>query len=142
MSKFDGHCMCGNISYVVDEGTEPLATVVCHCSICQRQSGAPFSLNVVVADAAFHVSGDTLGEFETTSEETQTPVQRQYCTNCGSPIVSLPAATPDLAFIKAGTLDDRSWLEPEMEIWCRSAHPYVTIDDEARGAFPRSVPLD
>ena len=47
---------------------------------------------------------------------------------------------PDLAFIKAGTLDDTSWLEPEMEIWCESAQKWVTFDEENRGQFPRSVP--
>jgi len=139
MSKFDGHCMCGNISYVVDEGTEPLATVVCHCSICQRQSGAPFSLNVVVADAAFHVSGDTLGEFETTSEETQTPVQRQYCTNCGSPIVSILGSMPGVVAIKAGTLNDTSWIQPGAEIWARSKQGWVETDNDL-GVFEKGLP--
>ena len=30
----------------------------------------------------------------------------------------------DLAFLKAGTLDDASWLEPVVEVWSRSAQPW------------------
>ena len=26
---------------------------------------------------------------------------------------------------KAGTLDDKSWLEPQLEVWGRSAQPWV-----------------
>lgn len=56
--------------------------------------------------------------------------------------MSLPEMTPDLAFIKAGTLDDRSWLVPEMEAWCDSAQPWVQHESEARGCFGRGVPTD
>jgi hypothetical protein len=115
--------------------------LLCHCTDCQRQTGTAFSIVVGVERDALHVDGDTVSSFTTVGEDTGEAVHRQFCTACGSPIVSLPDATPDLAFIKAGTLNDRSWLEPEMEIWCRSAHPYVTFDDELRGQFPRTVPI-
>jgi hypothetical protein len=118
-----------------------MATLLCHCTDCQRQTGTAFSIVVGVERDALHVDGDTVSSFTTVGEDTGEAVHRQFCTACGSPIVSLPDATPDLAFIKAGTLNDRSWLEPEMEIWCRSAHPYVTFDDELRGQFPRTVPI-
>jgi hypothetical protein len=29
----------------------------------------------------------------------------------------------------AGTLDDPSWLKPQMNIWCSSAQPWVSMDD-------------
>ncbi len=29
--------------------------------------------------------------------------------------------------IRAGTLDDRSWLSPAMEIYCDSAQPWVQL---------------
>jgi hypothetical protein len=32
---------------------------------------------------------------------------------------------PELAFIKAGTLDDCSWIEPGVEAWTRSAQPWA-----------------
>lgn len=138
MGQLDGRCLCGKVTYDCDG--EPMATLLCHCTDCQRQTGTAFSIVVGVEREALHVDG-AVSSFTTVGEDTGEAVHRQFCTACGSPIVSLPDATPDLAFIKAGTLNDRSWLEPEMEIWCRSAHPYVTFDDELRGQFARSVPI-
>lgn len=138
MGQLDGRCLCGKVTYHCDG--EPMATLLCHCTDCQRQTGTAFSIVVGVERDALRIDG-AVSSFTTVGEDTGEAVHRQFCTACGSPIVSLPDATPDLAFIKAGTLNDRSWLEPEMEIWCRSAHPYVTFDDELRGQFARSVPI-
>lgn len=140
MGQLDGHCLCGKSTYTCDG--EPVTTFLCHCTDCQRGSGSAFSIVVGVDRDALHMAGDRIGSYTTVGEDTKEEVVRQFCAACGSPLVSLPEATPDMAFIKAGTLDDRSWLEPEMEIWSRSAHPYVTHDEEARGVFARSVPFD
>jgi hypothetical protein len=39
-------------------------------------------------------------------------------------VFSIAAVAPQLAFIKAGSLDDSSWLEPAIEVWTRSAQPW------------------
>jgi hypothetical protein len=141
MSTIEGHCLCGEVRYTVDEGTDPLMTVVCHCTVCQRQSGAPFSLNVVLPEATVHVTGDTLGEFQTTSEETDTPVLRRFCTACGSPILSVLGAMPGIVAVKAGTLTDRSGLQPTAEVWARSKQPWVETNDDL-GVFPTGLRTD
>jgi hypothetical protein len=138
MGQLDGHCLCGKVTYRCD--SEPMATIMCHCTDCQRQTGTTFSVVVGVDRDTLEVEGDSLATYTTIGEDTQQPVHRQFCSACGSPIVSLPEVTPDLAFIKAGTLNDTSWLEPEMEIWCRSAQTWVEFDTENRGQFPRTVP--
>lgn len=138
MGQLDGHCLCGNVSYTCE--SDVYAQLMCHCSDCQHQTGTTFSVVVGVARAAFKVEGDSLATYTTIGEDTKGAVHRQFCSACGSPIASLPDVTPDLAFIKAGTLNDTSWLEPEMEIWCRSAQKWVTFDGENRGQFERSLP--
>jgi hypothetical protein len=138
MGQLDGRCLCGKVSYQCDG--EAVATLVCHCTDCQKQTGSAFSTVVGVPRASLHIDGQ-LGTFTTVGEDTHAQVQRQFCAACGSPIVSLPDATPELAFIKAGTLDDSSWLVPQVEIWARSAHPYVQPDEEHRGVFARTMPL-
>ena len=55
------------------------------------------------------------------------PVHRNFCPDCGSPITSITGARPGLSSIKAGTLDDASWLKPTVEIWCGSAQPWVSL---------------
>ena len=58
-------------------------------------------------------------------------VYRDFCGNCGSSVLSLVESMSGLAFIKAGTINDTSWINPTLHIWCDSAQPRVTIDDNA-----------
>jgi hypothetical protein len=145
MGKLDGHCLCGQVTYTVaGEDPEPIMTAICHCTECQRQTGTGYSIVVAVDRDEFEVKGDSLAEFQTVGTDHRLPVARKFCSNCGSPIVSLLELMPDFAFIKAGTLDDASWLEPECEAWCESAQPWVGIDQsrEDRGFFPRGLDTD
>jgi hypothetical protein len=137
MAKLDGRCLCGEISYTCD--AEPMATAICHCTECQRQSGGTYSLVVVVPRDALNVEGE-LASFPTMGTDSGKETLRKFCRNCGSPIVSLGEATPELAFIKAGTLDDTSWLEPQMQVWCDSAQPWVPLDSHPGARLPRGVP--
>jgi hypothetical protein len=115
--------MCGNITYSCD--AEPVTTAVCHCTECQRQTGTAFSIVVGLPADALEVKGDTLAMFKTVGEASGGETQRNFCSACGSPIYSLSSAFPEVAWLKAGTLDDKSWLEPQVEVWGRSAQPWV-----------------
>src|SRR3954468_19329199 len=121
MAKLDGSCLCGQITYSCD--AEPVATAVCHCTECQKQTGTAFSVVVVVPRDALRVEGASLASFTTVGTDSEKDVARQFCRECGSPIASLPDATPQVAIIKAGTLDDRSWLEPQLARWWGSRTP-------------------
>jgi hypothetical protein len=44
------------------------------------------------------------------------------------------AAYGAIVFIKAGTLDDASWLAPNMHIWCAEKLPWVGIPEGATQA--------
>ncbi len=103
---------------------EPVAQAVCHCTDCQRQTGNPFSVIVGVPRAALAVEGTTLASFATTGDDHGGETRRHFCSACGSPVFSIAAVVPDLAFIKAGSLDDGSWLEPTVEVWTSSAQPW------------------
>ncbi|HUZ28816.1 MAG TPA: GFA family protein [Solirubrobacteraceae bacterium] len=117
-----GRCLCGAVTYSVNAA--PIAQAVCHCTECQRQTSSPFSVVVGVPKDDFTVSGDTLTSFETTAEDHGGKTERNFCSACGSPLFSLSPAAPDFVFIKAGSLDDSSWLEPRLEVWTRSAQPW------------------
>ena len=117
-----GRCLCGGVTYSVD--ADPVVQAVCHCTDCQRQTGNPFSVIVGVPRAAFHVEGETLACFATTGEDHGGATERNFCSACGSPIFSSAAVAPDVTFIKAGSLDDASWLEPAVEAWTSSAQPW------------------
>ena len=117
-----GHCLCGSIKYRLE--AEPTVQALCFCSDCQRQTGTAFSIVIGIPRDAFVVEGDTLSSIETRGELHGTPTRRHFCSACGSPIFSMVDAQPDVAWVKAGTLDDASWLEPNAEVFTRSAQPW------------------
>jgi hypothetical protein len=135
--NLNGGCLCGSIRYSCD--AEPALTAICHCPHCQKQTSSPFSLVVAVPRGTLKIAGQTLKTFDDVGES-GLPVQRKFCGTCGSPIVSILDAMPDLEFIKAGTLDDTSWLIPTMEVWCATAQPWVKID-QSRQLMDRNPPL-
>ena len=118
-----GRCLCGAVTYSVD--AEPVVQGVCHCTDCQRQTGNPFSVIVGVPSGAFIVEGSTLASFVTTGEDHGGDTERHFCSACGSPVFSDAAVMPELTFVKAGSLDDASWLEPAAEVWTSSAQPWT-----------------
>ena len=136
MSHVKGSCLCGSVTY--ESEAAAVVTGICHCHACQKQSGGAFSINVAVPRAALSITGKTLKAFQDSNENGQT-VQRMFCGACGSPVVSYSEGLPEIAFIKAGTLDDTSWLRPTMEIWCETAQPWVAIDS-SRARMSRNPP--
>jgi hypothetical protein len=139
MARLEGRCLCGKITYSCD--AEPVATAVCHCTHCQKQTGTAFSIIVGVPRDALQIEGDSLATFTTVGTDTGKDTARQFCRECGSPIASIGEALPQLAFIKAGTLDDTSWLEPQMHVWSDSAQPWVPLDGHAGPKLPRGPQL-
>lgn len=130
-----GGCLCGKIRYTLK--AEPFATALCHCTNCQRQGGAAFSVNLLFAAAQVDITGQ-LSEFIDHSDKGD-PVGRQFCGNCGSPILSALTTMPGMVAIKAGTLDDTSGVKPQVQVWCASAQSWF-MPDPALPGFPKDAP--
>lgn len=119
-----GQCLCGAVSYSVSG--EPQMSGVCHCKNCQRQSGSAYSVLFAVANDQLNIEGD-LTTYEDTSD-TGNIVERHFCGKCGSPLLSTLPTQPGMTFVKAGTLDDTSHLNPQVHFWTKSSQDWVTID--------------
>jgi hypothetical protein len=122
-----GGCLCGAVRYEI-EG-DPLLSAVCHCRNCQKQAGSAMSVLIGVADAQMTITGE-MKTYEDKGESGD-PVWRRFCGNCGSPILSDLPSQQGLHFVKAGTLDDVSGLEPKLHFWTVSAQPWVRFADDA-----------
>jgi hypothetical protein len=120
-----GGCLCGQVRYAV-EG-DLMMTGVCHCKNCQRQAGSAYSVLFAVADAQVSMTGD-LTMFADTADSGNS-VFRHFCGTCGSPIKSVVPGQKGVTFIKAGTLDDSSILQPSVHFWTKSKQNWVDIPD-------------
>lgn len=123
MANLDGGCLCGAVRY--SAAAEPLFQAICHCKHCQRQAGSALSIIVGVSAGAFSVAGE-VKTFVDQGDSGGT-VERKFCPNCGSPLFSLVSSSPDLVYIKAGTLDDTNHFTPQMQIWTDSKQHWIDI---------------
>ena len=112
--RFTGGCLCGRIRFQV-AGT-PLRVGVCHCMDCRKHHGAVFHASAIFPASALDVEGPTASY-----------AGRSFCPTCGSPVVSELAKTAGVIAVKAGTLDDRSDVQPTVEVWCVDRQPWVSL---------------
>lgn len=119
-----GRCLCGAVTF---ELGEVIATVVCHCDHCQRQSGSAFSVNLVAHESQLVIHGELKTYEETGELNDNVYVRRRFCGACGSPIVSEIALSEGIVAVKAGTIDDKSTVNPTVEAWCVDRQPWVSL---------------
>jgi len=125
MREMTGGCLCGQVRYSAN--ADPAFVGVCHCKHCQKQTGTAFSVLVGIPKPALSVQG-RLKTFHDTGDSGQ-PVHRNFCPDCGSPIFSDVTVMPGVAFIKAGTLDDTTWLDPKIHVYCDSKEQWTFISE-------------
>lgn len=121
-----GRCHCGGVTLQYSGKSE--LTFFCHRSDCQRTTGAPFSVELMVPQDGFASEGN-LSTYTVTGASGQA-VHRRGCAKCGSALFLECDADPDYVFVKAGTLDDASFVEPEMHIFTSAKQPWVKIVDD------------
>jgi len=116
-----GGCQCGYVRYSLDG--EAYRLNVCHCRDCQRQSGSAFGMSLVIAPTAFSLISGELRTFELTADSGRVKTCA-FCPNCGVRIYNRTSASYS---VKAGTLDDTSWLVPAAHYWTRSRQAWTTL---------------
>jgi hypothetical protein len=120
-----GGCLCGAIRYAVSVPITELRA--CHCTHCQKASGAGGSVNAVIPGAAFRITQGSPKRYDAAADSGRT-LYRYFCGDCGSPIYSQRATAPETVVLRAGTLDDSNAMKITANIWTRSARPWAYID--------------
>lgn len=127
-----GGCQCGALRYELAEA--PRLTYACHCRDCQRMTGSAFSMAVVVSEPAFRLIGPEPRAIERRADSGRIAI-RWVCPDCGSWVCSGPkprTASPDfLRRVRAGTLDDTSWLKPTLHFFIGRRQNWLALPDSA-----------
>lgn len=110
-----GGCQCGKIRYRLN--ARPLVFYLCHCMECQRHTSSAFGESLRFERAALDADSG-LALFTRTSDAGAVH-EGWFCPDCGVRIWHGTKTSPEFN-IKAGTLDDTSWLAPAGHIWTRS----------------------
>jgi hypothetical protein len=121
----EGGCACGEVRYRLT--SDPLFTHCCHCLNCQRQTGSAFVINLLIeADRVQMLAGE--------AEPVDVPrddgsAQRVFrCPTCQVAVFS-QYTRPEVRFVRGGTLDQPSSIEPDVHIFTKSKLPWITLPD-------------
>ena len=121
---FTGGCLCGAVRY--EAGGEPLFSLLCHCKMCQRASGAPVSALLFMDTDNVKL---TKGQTRTVRFSPRT--HRDLCNACGSPLFFRRDDWPEGRAIYVGSLDDPSGFRPGLHVCVSSAMAWLEIRDDA-----------
>ena len=119
-----GGCQCGKLRYEVSEA--PLLVYSCHCTDCQKMTSSAFSMGLVIADRAFRLTAGEPRGIQRTADSGRVTT-RLVCPDCGSSVASARRPEAAVRTVRAGTLDDTSWLRPTVHLWTRSKQPWITL---------------
>ncbi len=125
-APFEGGCHCGAVRYVCS--TEPEITFYCHCIDCQKTTGGPFATELMVATEAVKITGELRAY--TITVDSGNSITRNSCPHCASPVIDTSSGYPDHVVLRAGSLDDATWLQPQAHIFTSRKQPWVKISDE------------
>ena len=123
-----GGCQCGALRYEITRA--PKMVYACHCTDCQHLTSSAFAMAVVVADGAFRLTRGEPRPLQRTADSGRI-VTRWVCPMCGSWVSGVPSPGSVIR-VRAGTLDDTSWVRPTMHFWTRSKQPWIALPEGSR----------
>ncbi len=129
-TSLTGGCLCGAVRY--ECSAEPVMSVNCYCRDCQHATGSAMAPVLIVPKSTFRLTKGELKHFAVKADSGN-EVSRGFCQNCGSPVLSLMSGMPDLAAVKASSLDDPSVYKPTMNVFVASAPPWAPVSSEIPG---------
>jgi hypothetical protein len=120
----EGGCACGEVRYRFT--SDPLFVHCCHCLNCQRQTGSAFVINLLIeTDRVEVLSGDPRPVAVPRGAKKQ---KIWRCPTCQIAVYS-QYTSARVRFVRGGTLDDPSSVEPDVHIYTRSKLPWVALPE-------------
>ncbi len=133
LPPYEGGCACGAVRYRLTSA--PMFVHCCHCTWCQRESGAAFALNALIeADRVVLLSGEP----ERVATPSVHPDGQEYC-RCPHCKVALWSHYPmaevgrhKVCFVRVGTLDEPQHVPPDIHIYTSTKQPWFQLDGKAQ----------
>lgn len=125
--RLTGGCTCGAVRYHLTRS--PLFVHACHCTWCQRETGGPHAINVLIETDAVQLEQ---GAPENVPVPSASGSGQQFL-RCGRCQVALWSHYSGLgtrmAFVRAGTLDEPGAVQPDIHIFTSTKLPWYVLPD-------------
>ncbi len=115
----EGVCRCGRLRFRVTG--QPILTMACHCTGCQRMTASAFSLSALYPSDRFEVvSGEpVIGGLHG-------PTRHFFCPHCMSWSFTRPEGLDAFVNVRVTLLDDARSFTPFIETYTCEALPWAT----------------
>jgi len=123
----EGGCTCRAVRFRL--ASRPLFVHCCHCTWCQRESGASFALNAMIESERVELLSGA-PELVMTPSKSGAGQRIARCPRCRVAVWSHYAGAGDaVCFVRVGTLDEPARLPPDIHIFTASKQPWVLLPE-------------
>ena len=122
-----GGCLCETVVYQFSQ-SNVISAHHCHCKDCQKSTGSGKATILLIPEDSLEVNGEI--KYYSVTGSAGSHISRGFCENCGSPLISFVEENPNIKFIKAGSLDDSSWVSADSNFFSSSASPWSPVDED------------
>ena len=119
-TAISGGCLCGAVRYAARG--KPLNSRVCHCSQCQKATGAAFNARILYSREQVNFQGAYA------TAHSSDDLLRGFCPDCGTSLFTHRLSTNWIG-VTAGSLDDAGRFKPEAHTWIVEKQPWLVITD-------------
>jgi hypothetical protein len=131
-----GGCLCGGIRFELTE--PPTDAGYCHCTRCQRRTGAAASAQARIDGQTFRlVRGE---ELVRCWQPPDSGFVKCFCGECGAHLFSRNAADPTQMSVRLGAFDSDPGVQPSWRAFVAYAAPWEPIPDDGLERFAEAKP--
>jgi hypothetical protein len=131
-----GRCLCGGVRFEVTE--PPLSAGYCHCTRCQRRTGAAASAQARLPEGALRV---VAGEDEVVAYQPEQGFAKLFCGRCGSALFSHDPERRHWA-VRLGALDPGHGIRPTYRQRLESACEWEPVPDDGLDRYAGRAPAN
>jgi hypothetical protein len=121
--------MCREIRFMTT--ADPIWTMVCHCTFCQKLTGSAFLVEPMFRRDTVVISGTAPKKYDHRSDGSGMRVSLNFCGTCSTTLYLELERFPQVLGLCGGTFDDPNWFDrgPEKcrHIFTRSAQTGVVL---------------
>ena len=124
-TKVSGGCLCGRVRYEAEVFLQN--GYICHCTICQRSTGQPAEITVLIKAGTLRYLQDEPKYYVSSQDG-----KRGFCAHCGSRLVWQALRPEDdwLTNLTVGTLDRPSEARMTQHIYADTQLPWYQVCED------------
>jgi len=124
----NGSCACGSLKYQITG--EPINSVFCYCSECQRHTGSDKWFGTWIPKDNFNIVEGTASSYARKGDSGKN-LNHIFCGDCGVSICA-EVTVGNFYSVAVSTINDTHTIKPNMSIYTASAPSWAI--------FPDSIP--